>query len=262
MAMAGFKHCETGFLLLLVACSCIVAAGGGEQDAGKQASESSCPTRLLGAQIYSHLRQAFAAVSVPWLDESADLTASVEVSGTDGEVRQTQRTAHPWPEEFTIKFTTKGGLVEGFLAYDWANKRQLIWHGTNSTYCEGFGVPDAPCSILFNGTGIFVTLPSLKQSWLETPGVGTVPPDFTVQSVYQGLEFVQGVGPCFAFGFPPTDHAYWETLDGRPCVFVFPVPDMTYYFLPDTEEIGVPDEEFFALPPYFTPTRPSRMAIS
>lgn len=155
--------------------------------------------------------------------------------------------ATPWPWEFTINFTTNNGRATGFLAYDWANEQQLIVHGPGSTSCP---TKDS-CSFLENSVGgTYSIVPSIKQCVDIIPNVGSVPPDWTVQGVFAGVQESDGV-LCYRFTYPPTMHEYLETVTGGiPCVFVFPIPSMTYEFLPSTFSLGSPNPDLFQLPEY------------
>lgn len=195
---------------------------------------------------------------------SCCLSSSVDVSSDQPHLRLPSENvrndvpkATPWPWEFTISFTTTSdrGTQEGFLAYDWANKRQRVWHSPGSYACLEYGT-EQNCSTLFNPTGIFVIIPSEHNCWLETPGVGSVPPDWVVQGEYVGLQVFQGAGLCRGFAYPPTAHLYWERVeDGAPCYFAFSVAQKDYAFIPETLVLGPPHAEFFALPDYCSSTK-------
>ncbi|KAJ7550594.1 hypothetical protein O6H91_07G108300 [Diphasiastrum complanatum] len=158
--------------------------------------------------------------------------------------------ANPWPQEFAINFTTKNGSAWGWLAYDWSSKQQLIAHGPGSTECETYEVQDT-CLLLFDPQGTYAILPTVKRCWLDIAGVGSVPPEWTTTGVYVDTRIVEGVGLCRAFAFPPTPHLYLETVPGGlPCGFVFPVPSMSYVFLPSTLVVGNPGSQYFDLPDY------------
>ncbi|KAL3688481.1 hypothetical protein R1sor_014790 [Riccia sorocarpa] len=158
--------------------------------------------------------------------------------------------AKEWPIQFTISFTTKYGAATGFLAYDWVNERQAIYHGANSTFCQAFGSDDA-CIMLEIPSGTYVYLPSQKKCSLTAEGVGSVPPSWTTRSNYEGVELVPEIGLCRTFSFPPTAHIWAETVDGAlPCLFIFPDPSKTYLFDPKTFKVGAPDEKLFDFPDF------------
>lgn len=158
--------------------------------------------------------------------------------------------AKPWPEEFIVNFTTNSGAATGFIAYDWSQQRQVVYHGPNSTYCTSYGTDDGCQMFEFSG-GTYVYIPSLEQCFLSVEGVGSLPPEWTTNSEFVGVEEVPGVGLCRSFAFPPTVHVWYETvLESLPCLFVFPDPTMSYYFLPETFDVGTPDEKYFDFPEY------------
>ncbi|CAM6096410.1 unnamed protein product [Calypogeia fissa] len=158
--------------------------------------------------------------------------------------------ATPWPEEFTVGFTTKSGTATGFLAYDWTLKRQAVYHGPGSSYCSAFGTDDV-CIMFEIPAGTYLYIPSSEKCFMTNEGVGSLPPEWTTNSVFVGVENVPGVGLCKGFAFPPTEHVWYETVvDSLPCLFVFPDPTMSYYFLPETFVVGAPDEKYFDFPDY------------
>jgi hypothetical protein len=157
--------------------------------------------------------------------------------------------ATPWPEEFTIAFSTDGGVASGVLAYDWGNKQQAIVHGEGSSHCVGRGSAGV-CYILENSRGTFEVDPVSRRCELTNPGVGTVPPTWAVHGVFAGVEEVNGV-QCNRFNYPPTMHAWLETVDGGlPCAFLFPNPSLTYYFDRSTLKLGKPALNMFSVPDY------------
>ncbi|KAG0621898.1 hypothetical protein M758_3G057000 [Ceratodon purpureus] len=128
--------------------------------------------------------------------------------------------ATPWAEEFTIGFTTDGGAATGVLAYDWGGRQQAIVHGEGSSHCVGRGSAGV-CYILENAQGTYEVDAVRRTCELTNAGVGTVPPTWVVQGVFAGVEVVNGV-KCNRFNYPPTMHAWLETVDGGlPCAFVF-----------------------------------------
>lgn len=158
--------------------------------------------------------------------------------------------ANPWPDQFTVSFTTKSGSATGLIAYDWTLKRQAVYHGPGSTYCAAYGTDD-DCVMFEIPSGTYVYIPSLEQCFMSVPDVGSLPPEWTTNSVYVGVEEVAGVGLCKGFAFPPTEHVWYETVVGSlPCLFVFPDSSMSYYFLPETYVVGAVDEKLFDFPDY------------
>lgn len=176
----------------------------------------------------------------------------VDLGGEESEAEHVTRksetpVATPWPTEFTIAFTTKNGTALGLLAYDWGNKQQVIMHGPGSTYCLERDT-EGSCYILENPVGSYGITPS--ECVLEGPGVGSVPPTWTVQGVFSDTEEVNGV-LCNRFKYPPTMHEYLETVDGGvPCAFTFPDPSKTYVFSPVSLTLEIPNAEYFKLPDY------------
>lgn len=157
--------------------------------------------------------------------------------------------ATPWPEEFTVSFTTDDGAASGVLAYDWGNKQQAIVHGKGSSHCVARGSTGV-CYILENPKGTYEVDSVSRKCELTNPGVGTVPPTWVVQGVFAGVEVVNGV-QCNRFNYPPTMHAWLETVDGGlPCAFLFPNPLLTYYFDPSTLKLGKPALNLFRVPEY------------
>ncbi|KAL2630579.1 hypothetical protein R1flu_015265 [Riccia fluitans] len=157
--------------------------------------------------------------------------------------------AKEWPLQFTISFTTKSGAATGFLAYDWVNERQAVYHGPNSTFCQALGSDDA-CIMLEIPSGTYAYIPSEDKCTLTAEGVGSVPPTWTTHTKYEGVELVTEIGPCRTFSFPPA-HIWAETVDGAlPCFFVFPDPTRTYVFDPQTFKVGAPDEKIFDFPDF------------
>lgn len=158
-------------------------------------------------------------------------------------------TAHPWPEEFTIKFTTDDGKASGVLMYDWGNKQQAIVHGPGSSHCLSRG-SHGLCYILENEQGTFEVSPSERKCELTFSDVGSVPPTWVSHGVFVGVEDVKGV-KCNRFNYPPTMHAWLETVEeGLPCAFVFPNPSLTYYFDAGSMKIGQPAMHLFRVPEY------------
>ena len=180
-------------------------------------------------------------------EEVAPLLAKKVVIPSRQEAKTPQAT--PWPEEFTIAFTTDDGAAPGVLAYDWGNKQQVIVHDQGASHCVGRG-STRDCYILENPTGTFEVDPVSRKCELTNPGVGTVPPSWVVQGVFAGVEEVNGV-KCNRFNYPPTMHAWLETVDGGlPCAFIFPVSSYNYYFDPSTLELGKPSLNMFRVPDY------------
>lgn len=157
--------------------------------------------------------------------------------------------ATPWPEEFTIEFTTDDGAASGVLVYDWGNKQQAIIHGQGASHCRARG-KKGMCYILENPKGTFEVDPVARKCELTNPDVGSVPPTWVSHGVFVGVEEVKGV-MCNRFNYPPTMHAWLETVDGGlPCAFLFPNPSLTYYFDPSTLKLGQPTLNTFRIPEY------------
>lgn len=157
--------------------------------------------------------------------------------------------ATPWPWEFSISFTTDNDSATGVLLYDWGNRQQVIIHGETASHCVSRGTP-GPCYILENGRGTFEVDPLDRKCELTFPDVGSVPPTWVSHGVFVGVEDVKGV-KCNRFGFPPTMHAWLETVEGGlPCAFVFPNPNFTYYFDAGTLKLGQPVTNMFRVPEY------------
>ncbi|KAG0554483.1 hypothetical protein KC19_12G095100 [Ceratodon purpureus] len=154
----------------------------------------------------------------------------------------------PWPEEFTIAFTTDDGTASGELFYDWGNKQQVILHGEGSSHCKARGSTGA-CYILENSGGTFEVDPVARKCEI-TSEWGTVPPTWVVPGVFGGVEDVNGV-KCNRFNYPPSPHTWLETVDGGEfCAFGFPAPSFTYIFSPSSLKLEKPASKIFTIPDY------------
>ncbi|KAG6549203.1 hypothetical protein Mapa_009189 [Marchantia paleacea] len=158
--------------------------------------------------------------------------------------------AKAWPAQFTISFTSKSGAVTGFLAYDWINQREVVSYGPNSTFCGNF-LTDEACLKLEVPGKTYVYIPSQEKCLSGVSSAGSLPPQWTSQSTYIGVESVPGIGLCRKFSHLPTGQFWSETVDGSlPCAYGFPETSMTYFFDPQTFKVGPPSQELFEFPDY------------
>jgi hypothetical protein len=161
--------------------------------------------------------------------------------------------ATPWPEEFTIKFTTDNGMAPGVLIYDWANRQQAIVHGQGASHCKARGSNKGFCYILENPIGTFEIDPVAQECELTNPGIGTVPPTWVTRGVFVGVEEVKGA-MCNRFDYPPSMHSWLERVDGGlPCAFLFSNQNLSYFFDVGSLKLGQPSLSTFRIPEYCAP---------
>ena len=154
----------------------------------------------------------------------------------------------PWPEEFTIAFTTDDGAAAGELYYDWGNKRQVMLHGQGSSHCKMRGSAGV-CYILENARGTFEVDPVARKCEV-TSQWGSVPPTWVASGVFAGVVEVNGL-KCNKFDYPPSLHSWLETVDGGEfCAFSFPFPSLNYIFAPATLKLEKPASSIFTVPEY------------
>ena len=165
-----------------------------------------------------------------------------------GEIASKPPQATPWPEEFTMAFTTDDGAASGLLYYDWGNKQQVIVHGQGASHCRMRGSAGA-CYIVENSRGTFEVDPVARTCEI-TSKWGSVPPTWVVPGVFVGTVDVNGV-QCTRFDYPPSMHSWLETVDDHlPCAFLFPTPSFNYIFSPSTLHLGKPPSDIFTIPDY------------